>query len=123
MIKTNNPGILAAIGELQRMTMHNPLRLRYEAYLKKVRDEQAWKTHVWKTAMSEGVAQGRAEGVAEGMAESILELLKSRGVVPKKLEEKILSEKDVDRLRQWLILASKSRSAAEFQGQADIKEE
>jgi hypothetical protein len=43
MIKTNNPGILEAIGELRRMSLKNPLRLWYEAYMKSVRDDRAWR--------------------------------------------------------------------------------
>ena len=38
--RTENPGILEAIRGLRRMSMNNPLRLRYEAYLKRVRDEK-----------------------------------------------------------------------------------
>ena len=43
MIRTENPGILEAIGALKRMSMSNPVRLRYENYLKRVRDEKARK--------------------------------------------------------------------------------
>ncbi|MCI8887402.1 MAG: hypothetical protein HFG70_04870 [Hungatella sp.] len=72
MIKTKNPGILQAIGLLRRLSLSNPLRLRYEAYLKQVRDERAWKAHVWKEAMSEGIAQGNAVPLAAfGSAMSI----------------------------------------------------
>lgn len=58
MIKTKNPGIVEAIGELKRMSMSNPLRLMYEAYLKRVRDEKAREDYVW----DQGVAEGKAEG-------------------------------------------------------------
>lgn len=132
MIKADhvNMGILRAIGVLERLSMSNPLRLRYEAYLKRVRDERAWKIHVWKEATAagmaegmaegmaigkaEGVAIGKAEGISEGKAESILYLLESRGDVPEHLRTSILSEKDTDRLRRWLILAAESQSAEDF---------
>lgn len=125
MIKTRNPGILAAIRELERMSLNNPLRVRYEAYLKKMRDERAWRIRVWKEANSEGRArgleegklQGLEEGKAEGKAEAILDLLREHGDVPESLELRILSERDGDKLRRWLSLAAKSRSVDEFQKQ------
>lgn len=54
MIKTKNPGIMEAIGELKRMSMSNPLRLMYEAYLKRVRDEKAREDYVWDQGVAEG---------------------------------------------------------------------
>lgn len=111
MIKTKNLGILKAIGELERLSMSNPLRLRYEAYLKRVRDDRAWRIYVWKEA--------RAEGKAEGRAEAIIYLLESRGKVPEKLKLRILEEKDLDRLQQWLTFAAASGSVGEFQKKLD----
>ena len=131
MIKTKNLGILKAIGELERLSMSNPLRLRYEAYLKRVRDDRAWRIYVWKEARAEGKAEGRAEGKAEGRAEgkaegraegkaeSIIYLLESRGKVPEKLKLRILEEKDLDRLQQWLTFAAASGSVGEFQKKLD----
>lgn len=46
MIKTKNPGILEAIGELQRMNMSNPLRVLFEGYQKKWRDQMAREDYV-----------------------------------------------------------------------------
>ena len=69
MIKTNNPGILEAIGELKRLSLRNPVRLWYEAHLKRVRDDRAWRKYIWRTAREEGLAEGKAEGKAEGIAE------------------------------------------------------
>lgn len=60
--RTENLGILEAIRELRRMSMNNPLRLRYEAYLKRVRDEKAREGYVW----DQGQAKGREEGKIEG---------------------------------------------------------
>ena len=111
MIKTKNLGILKAIGELERLSMSNPLRLRYEAYLKRVRDDRAWRIYVWKEA--------REEGKAEGRAEAIIYLLESRGKVPEKLKLRILEEKDLDRLQQWLTFAAASGSVGEFQKKLD----
>lgn len=58
MIKTKNPGILEAIGELQRMNMSNPLRVLFEGYQKKWRDQMAREDYV----REEGMAEGKAEG-------------------------------------------------------------
>lgn len=102
MIRTKNPGIQEAIKELKRMSMNNPLRLRYEAYLKRVRDERAREMYV------------RNQGKAEGKAESILTLLEKRGPIPETLRSTILSERNLSKLDEWLVLASESRSVEEF---------
>ena len=67
--RTNNPGILTAIQTLQRMSMSNPIRLWYEAYMKRVRDDRAWRAYVQEQSREEGLAEGRAEGRATGLAE------------------------------------------------------
>ena len=69
MIKTKNPGIVEAMGELKRMSMSNPLKLMYEAYLKKIRDEKAREEYVWDQGKAEGIVEGKAEGILEGRAE------------------------------------------------------
>lgn len=48
MIKTNtkNPGILEAVRELQRLSMNSPMKRRYDAYLKRKRDEKAREAYV-----------------------------------------------------------------------------
>ncbi len=63
MIKTSNPGILEAIRELQRLSMSNPIRVLYEGYLKRRRDEVARENYV------------REEGLAMGREELLLEML------------------------------------------------
>lgn len=105
MIQTKNPGIQEAIRELRRMNLRNPLRLRYEAYLKRRRDEKAREAYV------------RDEGIQEGKAEAILELLEESGPVPQELKKRILEESDPDRLSLWLKLAAKADSAEAFREQ------
>ena len=73
MIKTNNPGIQEAIRELKRMSMSNPIRLRYEAYLKRTRDEQERKLYVRNRAQAAGREKGMAEGREKGMTEGKIE--------------------------------------------------
>lgn len=109
MIQTKNPGIQEAIRELRRMNLRNPLRLRYEAYLKRRRDEKAREAYV----RDEGIQEGRAEGKAE----AILELLEESGPVPQELKKRILEESDPDRLSRWLKLAAKADSAEAFREQ------
>ena len=58
MIRTKNPGILEAIRELRRMSMNNPLRQRYEAHLKSVRDERAQMGYVWDQGVEKGMEKG-----------------------------------------------------------------
>jgi hypothetical protein len=49
------------------------------------------------------VAQGRAEGRAEEAANAVLTVLQTRGLaVPDAARERILSQKDPERLERWL---------------------
>lgn len=47
---------------------------------------------------------------AEGRAEDIIELLEEVGMIPEELEKRILAQKNLELLRTWLKLASRSRS-------------
>lgn len=88
MIKTKNPGILEAIQELRRMSMNNPIRLIYEAYQKKVRDEMAREDYVREEAMTKGMEEGRKKGMEEGRAKGMAE-----GKIEGKIEgEQLLAE-------------------------------
>ena len=52
---------------------------------------------------AEGLAKGRAEGRAEGLTEALLIMLRGRGIaVPDAAHERILAEKDAERLARWL---------------------
>lgn len=75
MINTKNPGILEAIREVRTMSLSKRLRLRYEAHLKQVRDERAWKQYVQEEALSKGMAEGRAKGRAEGQSETLQKIV------------------------------------------------
>lgn len=111
MIGTKNPGIQEAIRVLKRMSLSNPLRLRYEAYLKRVRDEQARELYV----RNQGRAEGREEGKREGKEEALLQLLKIKGDVSEELQKRIQGEKNIDRLNRWIELAAKCETVEEFQ--------
>ena len=59
------------------------------------------------------VAQGRAEGRAETAARNVLTVLRARGLaVPDAVRERILSQKDPERLERWLEKAAVAASAA-----------
>ncbi|HYU32539.1 MAG TPA: hypothetical protein VEW48_10285 [Thermoanaerobaculia bacterium] len=60
------------------------------------------------------VAQGRAEGRAEGLGEGLLSVLRVRGLtVSDAVRERILAEKDPERLERWLDKAVVASSADE----------
>jgi glycosyltransferase involved in cell wall biosynthesis len=60
------------------------------------------------------VAEGRAEGRAEGAAHALLTALRVRGIaVPEATRERILAEKDPERLGHWLERAILAPSLAE----------
>ena len=57
------------------------------------------------------VAQGRAEGRAETAARDVLTVLRARGLaVPDAARERILSQKDPERLERWLEKAAVAES-------------
>ena len=97
MIKTINPGILEAIRILHRMNMRNPLRLRYEAYLKETRDTIAREDYIRNVAAAEAAAEGLAKGLAEGRAEGLAEGL-AEGRSKGKSEGEALMAELVNRL-------------------------
>lgn len=54
------------------------------------------------------------EQVAEELAESILVLLSKHGTISHEIEECILSEKNIDTLKNWLSLATQAESIEQF---------
>ena len=64
---------------------------------------------------AEGIAVGKAEGIAVGKAESILELLEDYGQPTGQLRQKIMSEKDLDVLKEWHKYAAHVSSIEEFE--------
>lgn len=94
--KTKNPGILEAVNALHVMSMNSSLRLRYEAYLKRVADERAREGYVWdqgrEAGLREGVEAGKAEGKAEG--EQLLAALMERLISDNRIEDVKLAVSD-----------------------------
>ena len=91
MTGTNNPGILEAIREVKAMSLSRRLRMRYEAHLKQIRDEKAWKEY----ERAEGRTEGRAEGHTEGLAEGRTEVL--HRIIRNMMDQK-MSDQDMLRL-------------------------
>jgi hypothetical protein len=59
------------------------------------------------------VAQGRAEGRSDEAARALLTVLRVRGIeVPEAARERILSQKDPERLERWLERAIVATSLA-----------
>jgi predicted transposase YdaD len=62
---------------------------------------------------TEGLVEGRAEGRAEEAARALLTVLRARGLaVPDTLRERILAQKDPERLERWLEKAAVTNSVA-----------
>ncbi len=62
----------------------------------------------------EGRIEGRTEGRAEEAARAVLTVLRARGLaVSEAVRERILSQKDPERLERWLEKAAVAASAAE----------
>lgn len=62
----------------------------------------------------EGRAEGREEGRAEGLVNSVLMILEFKGSIPQSLHDKIINEKDLEVLGQWVKKAAKAESIAQF---------
>lgn len=67
--------------------------------------------------ISQGIDQGIDQGINQGRTEDILDLLSELGAVPEQLKTKIMRQKDTSILKQWLKLAARSQSFAEFEQQ------
>jgi hypothetical protein len=72
-----------------------------------------YQTDFAKKYVAQGRAEGRAEGRVEGRAEDVLTVLRARGfVVPEAVRERILAQKDPERLERWLEKAVVATSVA-----------
>ena len=89
MIKTKNPGILEAIKEVKEMSLSRRMRIRYEAHLKQVRDEKAWKTYERAEARKEGLAEGRSQIIRNMINQKVPDedIIRLSGCSEKELQE------------------------------------
>ena len=66
-----------------------------------------------KKYVAQGRAEGRTEGRAEEAARNLLTVLRARGIaVPDAVRERILAQKDPERLERWLEKAVVASSVA-----------
>ena len=103
MIRTKNPGILEAIREVREMSLSRRLRIRYEAHLKQIRDEKAWKAYERAEARKEGLAEGRTVGLAEGRTVGLAEgrtvgLAEGRSQIIRNMIRQNISDQEIIRL-------------------------
>ena len=65
-----------------------------------------------------GLSKGRKEGISTGRkaakAESVLIVLDTKGAITPELRARIESEKDLDKLSKWLLLAVSVSTPEEF---------
>ena len=85
--KTKNPGILEAIRELRRLSLDSPIKWRYDAYMKRKRDEKAREAYVWE----EGEAKGRTEGESYKLVSMVCRKLR-KGKEPERIAEELEEE-------------------------------
>ena len=67
-----------------------------------------------REGLSEGLDKGRTVGLSEGKAEALLTVLECKGEVPEPLRRKILAEKDLTMLNNWLLRALACESVQKF---------
>ena len=67
-----------------------------------------------REGLSEGLDKGRTVGLSEGKAEALLTVLECKGEVPEPLRRKILAEKDLTMLNDWLLRALACESVQKF---------
>ncbi len=70
--------------------------------------------HEAKVILNAGRKEGRIKGKLEGRAESILEVLEEYGTIPLEIRQRILAERKVEQLKEWLKLSIKAASVEQF---------
>ena len=93
--KTKNPGILEAIRELRRLSLDSPMKWRYDAYMKRKRDEKAREAYVWEEGEAKGRAEGKAEGRTEGESYKLVSMVcrkLRKGKEPERIAEELEEE-------------------------------
>lgn len=111
------PLFVRVVWAVQRITapLTMPLKLWFEAELKRWRDDQAWRSYVWEEARMAARLKYETLREAEIKTESILSILEEYGPVPDGLRAKILSETDLGTLHEWIKIAARSESVEEFE--------
>jgi hypothetical protein len=93
--------------------VYNSLNEAARRALETIMKGYEYQTDFAKKYVAQGRAEGRTEGRAEGNAEALLAVLRARGIaVPDAVRERILAQKEPDRLLRWLEKAAVATSAA-----------
>jgi len=79
------------------------------------RFQGAWAVSEFRKGREEGRAEGRAQGKLEERRESVLEILEEMGKIPQQLYRRIVSEQNMDKLKEMRKLAGTSDSLEQFE--------
>jgi hypothetical protein len=94
-------------------SLHEAARRALEAMMKGYEYQSDFAKKYVAQGRSEGRSEGRTEGRAEGTAHALLTVLRVRGIaVPDAVRERILAQKDPERLERWLEKAAVAASVA-----------
>jgi predicted transposase/invertase (TIGR01784 family) len=123
-VRTDSPGnrknyqdayVKSLQAEIRLIKKSRHMEAKYmllELELKKERQEG--KAEGLAQGLAQGLSQGLTQGLAQGKAESILDFLNRFGSVPESLQQRILSEQNLEVLSHWVKLASKAQSIEDF---------
>lgn len=129
MERTNDTSLILSNNKTQKLRENiNMLKkneqysIRYLRFREAFYDEYEEEIEADKaTARSEGRKEGREEGREEGRGDeirhNILLFLQFHGKIPTALQEKITAQKEINTLRNWLIIAARTDSIEEFEKQ------
>ncbi|MCI9637793.1 MAG: hypothetical protein HFG77_15620 [Hungatella sp.] len=82
---------MEAIRELRRLSLDSPMKWRYDAYLKRKRDEKAREAYVWEEGEAKGRAEGRTEGESYRLVNQVCRKLR-KGKEPERIAEELEEE-------------------------------
>ena len=93
-----------------------------EKYERTIKEEGYEEGHAsgLREGHANGLREGHASGLQEGQAFAVLTLLEQKGIVPADIRERILSQRDVAVLKQWLLSASSAKDIETFREKTGI---
>lgn len=96
--------------------------VKLDAIVSEVKQSEEWEAvrmSILSIGIEQGIEKGIKKGIKKGRVESrtqdILIILSQFGVVPEDLRERILREKNMEVLEDWLIKAVQVRSTEAFE--------
>lgn len=95
--------------ENPEVTVKDKRIIELDQIVTEVKESEEWEV-IQMTIYDRGVEEGEKQGIQN----SVLEILYEYGEIPSEIEQKIIAEQDVDRLKSWVRLAARSRSIEEF---------